>query len=98
VRPQPPGAASLVLVTELGDTVKKLTFAHSMVSQELSTSPPVSPELAFQSLHAPKHGFCHVPMISFSFLIESLSHIHDWRCEVFVRQTCMLPDLVHAHQ
>lgn len=50
VRPQPPGATVLVLETPLGVTVRKLTFAHCMVSHESSTRPPVSPELSFQHL------------------------------------------------
>ena len=50
MRPQPPGAAALAAASALGETVRKSTFGHWMVSQLSSTRPPVSLELAFQHL------------------------------------------------
>ena len=55
MRPQPPGAASSELAASLGTPVRKSTLGHWMVSQLSSTRPPVSPELAFQSLQAMPH-------------------------------------------
>ena len=56
VRPQPPGAAAFAAASKLGETVRKSTFGHCMVSHLLSTRPLVSPGLAFQNLH---HGTAH---------------------------------------
>ena len=56
MRPQPPVAAALAAALALGETVRKSTFGHWMVSQLSSTRPRVSPELAFQHLH---HGTAH---------------------------------------
>ena len=68
--PQPPGAAALSLVWALGDTVRKSILGHWMVSQLSSTSPPVSPELAFQLLHHNLH-LCYTSL--FKLVTEGLT-------------------------